>query len=63
MSCVLQALSRKQMKRPSKLYTTGSARTGFSMYVRALSSESREADWVQRFVTVAATDPGALLQP
>lgn len=31
------------------------------MYVRALSTEHREADWVQRFVTLAATDPGYTL--
>ena len=28
------------------------------MYVRALDTESKETLWLQRFVTVAATDPG-----
>ena len=59
----MQALCRKQVKRPSKLYTSGSARTGYHMFVRALSSDSSEALWVQRFVTLAGTEPCELPIP
>lgn len=59
-SCVhvcAQALSNRQQKKPGKLFAPGSSRAGFSIFVRALSKDPVEAQWLQRFVDLATSEP------
>lgn len=58
----MQALSGRQQAKPSKLFAPGSPRSGYSIFVRALSREAVEGRWLRRFVNLATSDPGLRMQ-
>ena len=48
----LQVLSRCQPKKPSKLFSSGSPRDGYSIYVRSLSNDPVGAQQLHNFVNL-----------